>query len=71
MSNVAFVIGTLVFLFSVFHTIIFRGNFQHNLYLYFFLGFIVVILVISGVISEAHFENFPALVAGVKSIFVG
>ncbi len=71
MSNVAIVIGILVFLFSVVHTIIFRGNFQHNLYLYFFFGFVVVILVISGVISEEHFENFPALVAGIKSLFVG
>lgn len=69
MSNVALVLGTLTFILTVIHTAIFKGNFQHNLYFYFFFAFVITILVIAGVIPESNFENLPALIDGIASLF--
>lgn len=69
MSKVPVVLGVLVFIASALHTLIFRNNFQHNIYLYFPIAVIIGLLVISGVISESHFQDFPSLMKGIGSIF--
>lgn len=69
MSPVPIVIGVFVLIFAILHSIIFRTGFKEAVLLYLGLGVIVIILVITGVISESHFQDGPHLIDGIKSLF--
>jgi len=69
MTKVIVFASFLVFILSSIHSLVRGGSIQYHILLYLPLGLVLIGLVSFGFISERHFENLPALIDGIFSIF--